>query len=114
MPRAPELVRDHASPKRDLSHTLHDARELFRAVLGERSGYAGQAQDLAGRVDCYKRGREGLVAAQEIIHQGLGGSRVLSLPDEHPRTETEMKRHARAGIRTASGAAKRYGVALDQ
>lgn len=110
MPRGPELIHDHVSPKQDLDHVLRDVRDLFRAVLGERSPYAGEAESIAGRVDCYKRGRDGLINAQRIVRQGLGGAHAVSLPEEHPSTETQMKRHARAAIRIAGGVAQRYGV----
>ena len=114
MPRSPEIIYDHVAPRKDLDRVLRDARDLFRAVLGEASPHAGQAHDLTGRVDCYKRGRDGLVAAQQIVHQGLGGRHVERLPQEHPLTEAEMKRQARAGIRVARGMGARYGISIDR
>ena len=108
-----ELIRDHASPVQELGHVLRDLCDLFRAVLGERSAYAGQAQSLAGRVDCYKRGRDGLITAQQIVRHGLGGQVTIPLPCEHPRTEAEMKSHARASIRAARDVGKRYGISVD-
>lgn len=114
MARAQEMIHDHVAPRKDLDRVLRDARDLFRAVLGETSPYAGQAHDLTGRVDCYKRGRDGLVAAQQIVHQGLGGAHVERLPQEHPLSESEMKRQAHAGIRVARGIGARYGLSIDR
>ncbi len=114
MTRVPEIVHDHVAPRKDLDRVLRDTQALFRAVLGESSSYAGQAQNLAGRVDCYKRGRDGLIAAQQIVHQGLGGMHSEELPDEHPQTELAMKRQARAGIRIARAIGSRFGVSLDR
>jgi hypothetical protein len=114
MTRAQEMIHDHVAPRKDLDRVLRDTRDLFRAVLGEASPYAGQAHDLTGRVDCYKRGHDGLLAAQQIVHQGLGGAHVERLPQEHPRTEAEMKKQAHAGIRVARAIAARYGLSLDR
>src|SRR5271167_1166369 len=108
MPPTPELVRDHEAPRQGLAHALHDARELFRAVLGERSTYAAQAQDLSGRLDCYRRGRDSLMTANQISRQGLGDAAAASVPTEHPRAEKDLHGQAHAGIRAVTNISKRY------
>jgi hypothetical protein len=113
MGSTPVLIQDHDSPQQDLAHALQDAHELFRAVLGEPSNYSGQARNLTGRVDCYKRGRDALVAAEQILHQGMGRSRAVQLPQERPTTEAQMKRQAQAGLRTARAVGSRHGITVD-
>ncbi len=106
-------IRDHTSPEQDLARVLHDAYNCFRAVLGQRSIYDALAHTLAGRVDCYKRGHDGIVAAQQIVHDGLGGPKTLPWVEEQPRDEAQMKREATRAIRTIRDLERRYGVSAE-
>ena len=106
-------IRDHTSPQQDLAHVLHDVYHCLRAVLGQRSVYDAQARSLSGRVDCYKRGHEGNVTAQQIVHEGLGGPPKLPSMGELPRDEVHMKREAAKAIRTVRSLERRCGVSAE-
>jgi hypothetical protein len=106
-------IRDHTSPQQDLAHVLHEVLHSFRAVLGKRSIYDAQAQTLAGRVECYKRGHDGIVTAQQIVHEGLGGPKKLPWVEEFPRDESVMKREAARAIKTVHALEKRYRVSAE-
>ena len=106
-------IRDHSSPEQDLAHVLHDAYNCFRAVLGQRSIYDAQARTLTGRVDCYKRGHDGIVVAQQIVHEGLDGPKTLPWVEKQPRDEAQMKREATRALRTIRELEKRYRVSAD-
>lgn len=107
-------IRDHTSPTQDLAHALHDAYNCFRAVLGQRSIYDAQTRTLAGRVDCYKRGHDGIVSAQQIVHEGLGGPKTLPWVEEQPRDEAHMKREATRAIKTVRQLERRYGISAEE
>ena len=106
------IQHDHPSPRQQLAQVLRDIYHAMQAVLGETSAYDTISDELTlpKRVELFKRGHDGIVLAQRVVHEGLGGPRTLPWVEEEPRSEAAMKREARGALKTVRVLEKRYGV----
>jgi hypothetical protein len=106
------IQHDHPSPRQELAQVLRDVYHAMQAVLGEASAYDTISDELTlpKRVELYKRGHDGIVAAERIARDGLGGPKKLPWIEEQPSSESAMKREARRALHAVRSLEKRYRV----